>query len=89
MEDNTACHISMQPSLDDSRFADQGQVVQALGKDAGRKVTGSNTQKAIRQFHVSNTGMPFGPVMILLGFSPQETIREAHKKDVHKDSLHS
>lgn len=87
MEDNTACHISMQPSLDDSRFADQGQVVQALGKDAGRKVTGSNTQKAIR--HVSNTGMPFGPVMILLGFSPQETIREAHKKDVHKDSLHS
>ena len=89
MEDNTACHISIQPSVDDSRFADQGQGVQALGEDAGRKVTGSNTQKAIRQFHVSNRGMPFDPVMILLGFSPQETTSEAHKKGVQKDSLHS
>lgn len=59
-------------------------MVQALGEDAGRKVTGSNTQKAIRQFHVSDTGMPFAPVMILLGFSPQETIRKAHKKGCTK-----
>lgn len=63
-------------------------MVQALGEDAGRKVTGSNIQKAIRQFHVSDTGMPFAPVMILLGFSPQETIRGT-QEGLHKDSLHS
>lgn len=64
-------------------------MVQALGEDAGRRITGPNTQKAMRQFHVSNTGMPFAPVMTLLGFSPQETVRGAHKKGVHKDSLRS
>lgn len=66
-----------------------GQVVQALGEDAGRKVTGSNTQKAIRQFHVSDTGMPFAPVMILQDLVLRKQSERGTQEGLHKDSLHS
>lgn len=70
-------------------FADGGQVVQALWEYAGRNVAGSAIQKAIWQSYVTNTVMPFAPVMLPLGFGSQEIIKEANKKGMHKDSSHN